>query len=61
MILLDANNIPANKSPQEQVYDNWDITSEYKLLPIPDCMLRGMLDALAKEEHGKGVNLIAQK
>lgn len=44
VILIEASSIPKGKSPEQHVRDNWNITSEYQLLPIPNCMLRGMLD-----------------
>lgn len=44
VILMEAGSIPEGESPEQHVRDKWDITSEYQLLPIPNCMLRGMLD-----------------
>lgn len=45
VILIEASSIPKGKSPEQHVRDNWNITSEYQLLPIPNCMLRGVLGA----------------
>ena len=62
VILVEASCIDSETTPQDYVRKKWDVTSEYKLLPIPDCMLRGVLDALANDKLGKeGVNLVAQK
>ena len=61
VIILEAENIPSGKSPQEYIYDNWDITSEYQILPIPDCMLRGILDVTTSVNLGRGIELVAQK
>ena len=44
VILLEADSIPSGKTPDDYVREKWDIPSGYRLLPIPDCMLRGMLD-----------------
>lgn len=60
VILVEANKIPPGKSPEDYVQEQWDITSEYKLLPIPDCMLRGMLDT-KDARIGSGNQLVAQK
>ena len=43
LVEVDALN-SQNLSPEEYVRSKWDITSEYQLLPIPNCMLRGMLE-----------------
>lgn len=61
VILLEARSIPPKKSPLQLIYDNWDITSEYQVLPIPDCMLRGMLELAESAELGAGINLVADK
>lgn len=60
VILLEASSIPPKKTPQQHIYDNWDITSEYQILPIPDCMLRGILDITAGNNLGHGIDLVAQ-
>ena len=60
VILLEASKIPNDTTPLEYVYANWDITSEYQVLPIPDCMLRGMLDTRTAIV-GAGNQLVAQK
>ena len=60
VILVEASKIPQGKSPEGYVQEQWDITSEYKLLPIPDCMLRGMLDT-KDAGIGAGNQLVAQK
>lgn len=50
VILIEADGVPEGTSPEQYVRVKWDITSEYQLLPIPNCMLRGMLDV--KEGSG---------
>ena len=61
VILLEASSIPDGKSPQECIYERWDITSEYQILPIPDCMLRGILDVTFNRDDGGGIELVPEK
>ena len=45
VILIEADHVPSRfTTPQDYVQSVWDITDDYQLLPIPNCMLRGMLD-----------------
>ena len=42
VILLRASEVPEGVSPRDHVLSNWSIASEFQLLPIPNCMLRGV-------------------
>ena len=44
VILIEADSIPSGKTPEDYVREKWDIPTNYRLLLIPDCALRGMLD-----------------
>lgn len=60
VILLKASEIPENMSPTEYVKLYWDINAQYKLSPIPDCMLRGILDTMSTQ-LGQSNRLVAEK
>lgn len=45
VILIEASKVPSDTTIEDYIRSKWDITSEYQLLPIPNCMLRGMLDS----------------
>ena len=48
VILVEVDALKSQDlSPEDYVRSKWDIPSEYQLLPIPNCMLRGMLDSKA--------------
>ena len=61
VILVEATRIPSDKSPREYVEEQWDITSDYQLLPIPNCMLRGILGTTSDPRMGQGISLVADK
>ena len=61
VILVEASRIPEDTTPREYVERYWDVTSDYQLLPIPDCMLRGMLGTTSEPRPGQGINLVADK
>ena len=50
-----------NLSPEDYVRTKWDITSEYKLVAIPDCMLRGMLESYQKPDDESSNQFVPEK
>ena len=43
VILLNATGVPKGVSPMDYALEHWDVSSEFQLTPIPNCMLRGVL------------------
>lgn len=55
VILVEVDALKSQSlSPEDYVRQKWNITSEYQLLPIPNCMLRGMLDAKDGDQGSVG-------
>ena len=43
VILLHAADVPSGTSPQDYIRAQWDVTPEFQLQQISNCMLRGVL------------------
>lgn len=53
VILVEVDSIPQGMSPEQHIKEHWNITNEYQLVPIQNCMLRGNL--------GKNESLVEKK
>ena len=44
VILIKADKVPLGKSPSVYLREHWNITSEYTVTQLQDCMLRGVVN-----------------
>lgn len=51
VILVETGNLPNGYSPVQWIQENWEIPLGFQLRQIPNCMLRGVLDATEKNSN----------